>query len=64
MARTLSDQDLIDRLEQIVKDGSNAAATIAAIKMLKDWDAIGKWPDDEMATLYEMTPRRKVHRRR
>ena len=36
MNRTLSDQDMIDILEDIAKNGGNAAARIAAIKVLRE----------------------------
>jgi hypothetical protein len=36
--RTLSEQDMVDILEEIAKDGGNAAARIAAIKTLRELD--------------------------
>ena len=37
--RHLSEQEMIDMLEDIAQNAGNAAARIAAIKMLKEWDA-------------------------
>ena len=51
--RTYSDQDLVDELEEIVRNGKSAAARIAAIKMLKEWEKDDKpkegWKDLDAA---------------
>jgi hypothetical protein len=36
MKRTLSDQDMVDILEDIAQNAGNAAARIAAIKVLRE----------------------------
>jgi hypothetical protein len=37
MERTLSDQDLLDILEDVARNSGNAAARIAAVKQLMRW---------------------------
>lgn len=44
--RKLSEQDMIDILEEIAAEGGNAAARIAAIKTLREIDA-GETPAAE-----------------
>ena len=38
MPRTLTDDEIIEVLEQIIREGTNAQARIAAIKALKEMD--------------------------
>lgn len=56
--RTLDEQEMINILEQLARDGSNGAARIAALKMLREIDAGEKPADDEFAALDELAPRR------
>ena len=55
--RTLTEQEMIEILEEIARDGGNAAARIAAIKELKAFDD-GKPADEAFAALDELEPRR------
>jgi hypothetical protein len=52
--RTLSDQEMIDILEDIARNGANGAARIAAIKTLREIDAGEKPVKDGFAGLYEV----------
>ena len=56
--RTLTEQEMIEILEEIARDGSNAAARIAAIKQLREMDAGEANADDGFAALDELAPRR------
>lgn len=56
--RTLDEQEMVDILERLARDGSNGAARIAALKMLREIDAGAKPPEDEFAALDELAPRR------
>jgi hypothetical protein len=56
--RKLSEQDMVDILEDIARDGGNAAARIAAIKVLREMDA-GEAPASAgFEKLDELAPRR------
>ena len=55
--RTLSDQDMVDILEDIARDGGNAAARIAAIKTLREMDA-GAPAKTGFDALDELAPKR------
>jgi hypothetical protein len=53
---TLTEQDLIDKLEEIASDDRNRAAQIAAIKELRAIQRGGKADeDDKPAGLYEVS---------
>ena len=56
--RKLTEQDLIDILEDIAGNSGNAAARIAAIKVLRELDAGESSADDGFAALDELAPRR------
>ena len=57
--RTLTEQDMVDILEDIARNGGNAAARIAAIKVLREMDAGEKPPAAGFEALDELAPRRK-----
>lgn len=57
MPRTLTDDDLIKVLEEIITEGGNAAARIAAIRALREMEH-REVPEGALAELYELTPRR------
>ena len=63
MPRTLSDDDLIEVLEQIIPESKNSAARIAAVRALRELDA-GETPSGAVADLYAMTPRLQPRARR
>ena len=50
--RTLNEQEMVDILEDIARNGGNAAARIAAIKVLREMDAGEKPTEDTVAQLY------------
>lgn len=50
-AHSLSDQEMVEILEGIARDARNAAAQIAAIKMLREWRAGERPSDDGFAEL-------------
>ena len=52
--RTLDDQEMVDILEDIARNGSNAAARIAAIKTLREIDAGLASPAEGFAGLYDV----------
>jgi hypothetical protein len=54
---TLTEQEMIDILEDIARDGSNAAARIAAIKQLREIGASEK-PTDGFEGLDQVAERR------
>jgi hypothetical protein len=56
MPRSLSDDDLIEVLEEIIKDSSNAAARIAAIRALRELER-DETPQGAFADLYRLAPR-------
>ena len=58
--RTLSDQDMVDILEDIARNSGNAAARIAAIKTLRELDAGERPQQDEVAQLYEIGKRSRA----
>jgi len=59
--RTLSDQEMVDILEDIARNGRNAAARIAAIKTLREIDAGTSVTSDAFEGLYEVAnPGRKA----
>ena len=55
MPRTLSDDDLIEVLEQIIPESKNSAARIAAVRALRELDA-GQTPAGRPRT---STPRHR-----
>ena len=58
--RTLTDQEMVDILEEIARDGGNGAARIAAIKTLREI-ANGEQPAaGTFAALDELAPRRRA----
>jgi hypothetical protein len=57
MQRTLSEQDMVDILEDIAKNAGNAAARIAAIKALREMDA-GAPAESGFEALDELAPKR------
>jgi hypothetical protein len=58
-ARSLDEQEMIDILEDIARNGGNAAARIAAIKVLREMDSGEKPPAAGFEALDELAPRRK-----
>lgn len=54
---TLTEQEMVDILEELARDGSNAAARIAAIKMLREIGA-GEKPADGFEGLDQVAERR------
>jgi hypothetical protein len=56
--RTLSDQEMVDILEEIARDGGNAAARIAAIKTLKELADGDDCSVGGFDALDELSPRR------
>lgn len=52
--RTLSDQEMIDILEDIARNGRNAAARIAAIRVLREIGAGEKPVEQGFSQLYEV----------
>src|SRR5262245_11910165 len=59
MPRTLSDDDLIEVLEQIIPESKNSAARIAAVRALRELDA-GQTPAGRPRT---STPLRRARER-
>lgn len=59
--QTLDDQEMIDILEEIAREGGNAAARIAAIKTLREIGLGEKPAADGFAALDEVA---KVRKRR
>ena len=57
--RTLSEQDMVDILEDIAKSAKNAAARIAAIKALREMDA-GAPVASGFEALDELAPKRQL----
>jgi len=53
--RTLTEQEMIDILEDIARNGNNGAARIAAIKTLREIDAGQATPADGFAGLYDVS---------
>ena len=59
--RSLSDQEMVDILEDIARNGRNAAARIAAIKTLREIDAGVSPTSEAFEGLYEVAnPGRKA----
>lgn len=58
--RTLDEQEMVDILEDIARNGNNGAARIAAIKVLRDMDAGNATSEDGFAALDELQPRRQL----
>ena len=56
--RKLSEQEMVRILEDIARGSGNAAARIAAIKVLREMDAGEANADDGFAALDELAPRR------
>jgi hypothetical protein len=57
--RTLTDQEMVAILERRARDDGNAAAQIAAIKLLREMAPDDEQPDTEgFAALDELAPRR------
>jgi hypothetical protein len=52
--RTLDEQEMVDILEDIARNGNNGAARIAAIKVLRDMDAGKVSSEDGFAALDAM----------
>jgi hypothetical protein len=57
MERTLTEQDMVDILEDIARNARNAAARIAAIKALREMDA-GAPAASGFEALDELAPKR------
>ncbi len=55
---SLSEQDMVDLLEEIARDGGNAAARIAAIKVLREMRDGEKPSAAGFEALDELAPRR------
>ena len=55
--RSLSEQDMVDILEDIARTGRNAAARIAAIKVLREMDS-GAPAASGFEALDELAPKR------
>jgi hypothetical protein len=55
---TLSEQDMIEILEDIAQNGNNAAARIAAIKQLREIRGSGSVQPDEFERLYDVSKRK------
>lgn len=58
--RTLDEQEMVDILEDIARNGNNGAARIAAIKVLRDMDAGVATSQDGFDALDELAPRRTL----
>jgi hypothetical protein len=56
----LTETEMVEILKAIARDGSNAAARIAAIKELRTIGRGEKPSEDGFAKLYELRPRRSA----
>lgn len=56
--RTLTEQEMVDILEDIARNGRNAAAKIAAIKTLREMGNGNDQPAAGFDALDELSPRR------
>lgn len=61
--RTLSEQEMIEILEQIARNAQNAAARIAAIKTLREMGCEEEAPQGGFEALDELAPRRNRAKR-
>lgn len=60
---SLSDQEMIDILEEIAREGSNAAARIAAIRQLREMKNGVEPAESGFAKLYEVETASKRRRK-
>jgi len=58
--RTLGEQEMVDILEDIARNGNNGAARIAAIKVLREMAAGEVTSEAGFEALDELAPRRKA----
>jgi hypothetical protein len=56
----LSEQEMVNILEDIARNGANGAARIAAIKVLREMDSGDVAPTAGFAALDELAPRRPL----
>ncbi len=60
--RTLTEQEMVEILEDLARHSESATARIHAMKMLREMDAGGASADDGFAALDELAPRRVKNR--